>query len=120
MMSPCIKKAIEKVTNPCIPCAKNGRPKNSRKLSLRHVNKDFNIEVQADFMTIKHQGNNYEILNITDCNTAFGERTIVRSRNAEQMMHTFEASWLCRHVPPQEFIADPASRFLSSTSMDIT
>lgn len=107
MLTPRIKKAIDKVTKACTPCARSGRPKNSRKLSLKHVNKDFNIEVQADFMTVKHQGVNYELLNVSDCNTAFGERSIVTSRGASQMMQKFEESWICRHGPPEKFSADP-------------
>lgn len=49
-----IKRAIDKVTNACMPCVKSGLPINSNNLSLKHVNKEFILKVQADFMTVKH------------------------------------------------------------------
>lgn len=107
MLTPRIKRAISKVTESCTPCAKSGRPKNTKKLSLKHVNREFNDEVQADFMTIKHNDDKYEVLNISDCSTAFGERCIVKSRSAEVMMGKFEEMWICRHDCPVRLSADP-------------
>lgn len=107
MLTPRILKAKEKVTGSCIPCARSGRPKNRRELSLSHVNQDFNVEVQADFMTVKNGQEKYELLNVVDCGTGFGERTFVRSRDSHNMMTKFEEVWMCRHGAPQHFSADP-------------
>lgn len=70
---------LTKVTKSCVLCAKSGRPKNVKKLSINHINKEFNNEVQADFMAVKHEGDKYEIVNISDSSTAFGERRILKS-----------------------------------------
>lgn len=51
---------------------------------------DFNIEVQADFMTIKYKGKKYEALNIVDKKTGYGERVRVGSRSANVMMANLE------------------------------
>lgn len=107
MLTPRIERARTKVTEACVSCAKSGRPKNSRKLSLKHVNTEFNNEVQADFMTVNHNGSKYEILNISDCSTAFVERSILKSRSAKVMMEKFVETWICRHGCPVQFSADP-------------
>lgn len=52
--------------------------------------KDFNIEVQAEFMAVKNEKAKYELLNSVDCDTGFGELTIVASRDARTMMIKFE------------------------------
>lgn len=107
MLTPKIEKAIDKVTASCNACASSGRPANTRKISLKNVNKDFNTEVQADFLTVKFGTNKYELLNVVDCSTAYAERSIVNSRSAQSMMSKFEESWMCRHGAPQYFSADP-------------
>lgn len=107
MMAEKLKKAMNKVTSSCIPCAKSGRPANTRKLSLKYVNKDFNVEVKADFMTVRPGEGKYEILNIVDTSTGYGERSVVGSRSTETMMSKFEESWLCRHGAPEFFSGDP-------------
>lgn len=107
MMTDKVKKAIDKVTSSCIPCTKSGRPANSTKISLKHVNKDFNAEVQADFLTVKCSRGKYEILNIIDTSTGYGERSVVKSRSAEVMKSKFEEYWICRHGSPGQFSADP-------------
>lgn len=41
------------------------------------IHNNVNIEVQADFLTAKTDKGKYEILNIVDTSTSFGERRIV-------------------------------------------
>lgn len=96
-----------KVTSSCNPCAGSGRPANPKKISLKHVNRESNMEVQADFFTIKLGNDNYELLNVVDCSTACGERAIVNSRSADSMLIKFDEIWLCLHGTPAEFSADP-------------
>lgn len=69
MMTPKIDKAIRKVTLSCNPCATSGRPANTRKISLGHVNQKFNIEIQTDLLTIKTDNRKYELINILDLGT---------------------------------------------------
>lgn len=38
LLTPKLEKAIEKVTVACTPCASRGRPSQTRKISLKHVN----------------------------------------------------------------------------------
>lgn len=70
------------------------------------MNKDFNHELQADFVTIKVKENNYEILNIVDVGTANGERIVMPSRDAKIMMQKLEERWICKHGAPKTFSAD--------------
>lgn len=44
-----LTEAIEKVTDACEACAKNGRPIPRHKVSLTHVNQAFNQDLQVDF-----------------------------------------------------------------------
>lgn len=69
MFSSKIEKSIEKVTAACIPCALSGRPTNSKKLSLKHINKKFNIKVQAYVLTLKAGHKKYEALNVINLST---------------------------------------------------
>lgn len=73
MMNQKVKKEIEKVTSSCISCARSGRPTNANQLSLKHVNKECNDEVQADFLTVKYREGKVEVLNIVDAGTGYGE-----------------------------------------------
>lgn len=81
-----LRKAIDKVTSACIPCASSGRPVNTKKLSLKQVNEEFNIEVEVDFCTFTTKEHKYKILNIVDTNRGSGERSIVNSRSADVMI----------------------------------
>lgn len=57
-------------------------------------------------MQVKYNGRKYEVLNIVDTNTAYGERIQVESIIAGVMMAKFEEIWLCRHGNPSSFSAD--------------
>lgn len=58
-------------------------------------------------MTVKTEHGKYELINILDLGTGYGERAIVNSRSAEVMMSKFEEYWICRHGSQREFSADP-------------
>lgn len=55
LLTPEIRKAIAKVTSSCIPCTTSGHPILTKKVLLKHVNKEFNLEVREDFMTAKYK-----------------------------------------------------------------
>lgn len=107
MMPEKLKQPVEKVKNACIPCAVSGRPANTNKLSLKHVNKRFNVEVQADFLTVKCDEGKYEVLNIVYTSTGYGERAVVESMSSEVMMSKLQEYWICRHGSPKLFSAYP-------------
>lgn len=58
-------------------------------------------------MSVKHDGINYELLNITYVGTKYGERCVVSSRSAKVMMSKFEEVCICEHGSPNHFSADP-------------
>lgn len=101
LLTPKIKNAIAKIESSCITCATSGRPVQTKKISLKHVNKEFNVEVQADFMTVNCKEKKYEVLNVEDTSTGYGERKTVDYRCAKKMMAQFEEIWSCRHGAPK-------------------
>ena len=46
--------AIKKVINNCETCVRSGVPRPSRKVSIKHVDKDFNQVVVVDFFYFQH------------------------------------------------------------------
>lgn len=112
-LTPDVKLNCERVYASCGICAKTGRPFIRRKVSLTHVNEAFNEELQADYVVVYIGGDKYdggekfEVLNIIDVGTGYGERSIAPSRNAESMKKSLEEVWFCRHGAPKRFSADP-------------
>lgn len=74
---------------------------------MRPVNKAFNDEVKTDFLTVRYRDGNYEILNIVDTSTGYGERSIVESGNEHTTGSKFEECSMCGHGSPGHFNADP-------------
>lgn len=101
-----IKEACIKVHQACAICAASGRPANRKKLSTTHINAAFNEEIQADFLYVYIREKKYEVLNIIDLGTKYGERIISQSRTAEKMKETFETKWFYNHGAPRRFSAD--------------
>lgn len=99
--------ACDKVYEACDICTSSGRPHNSKKISLTHVNEGFNEEVQADYTVVYIKGEKYFVLNIVDAGTRYGERAIANSRDAATMMQMMETEWLYHHGAPKYFSADP-------------
>lgn len=71
-MTPTINKAITKVTSSCIPYTSSGRPAKTTELSMKHVNKECNNEVQANILTVKAEQSKHKGLNIVDAVTGYG------------------------------------------------
>lgn len=91
----------------CDICASSGRPRNKIKVSLKHVNEAFNETVQADYMVVYINEEKFEVLNIVDTGTAYGERSIAPSRSSDNMKAMLESMWICRHGTPKRFATDP-------------
>lgn len=107
MATPELNAACEKVFQVCQICVSSGRPGIKPKISLSHVNTRFNDEVQADFVTVYIREEKYEVLNVIDSGTRYGERVIATSRDSKSMMSLFETEWLYHHGAPTAFSADP-------------
>lgn len=119
------KRACEEVFKACPICATTGRPAQHRKVSLTHVNEEFNQELQADFTIAYIRGAKYEVLNFNDTGTRYGERAIATTRSADTIRHLFETKWMYHHGAPQRFSADPEfcrpvlRRFLDQHNVDV-
>lgn len=101
-----IKEACAKVYNACSICAASGRPADRKKVSTTHINAAFNDELQADFCYVHIRGQKYEVLNMIDMGTRYGERALTTSRTAEEVKRTFEVYWFYKHGAPKHFSAD--------------
>lgn len=99
MDTPDVRRACERVFEACEVCVSSGRPANRAKVSLTHV--------QADFVTVYIRDEKYEVLNMVDMGTRYGERFIAPDRNGNTMMHMMESLWVYRHGAPKNFSADP-------------
>lgn len=101
-----IFEACSKVFSACAICAASGRPADKRKVSTTHLNAAFNEEVQSDFFYVYIREKKYEILNMIDLGTRYGERAMTTSRSADEIKRMFEIFWFYRHGAPRNFSAD--------------
>lgn len=114
------KRACQKVFESCGICASSGRPADKAKVSLTHVNKSFNNEIQADFVTVYIRDENFEVLSIVDVGTQYGERSITSFRDGCIIMEMVGTQWVYQHGAPKSFSAYPEfckdffKRFLDS------
>lgn len=120
-----LKKACEKVYDACEICISSGQPKPRRKISLSHINTAFNDEIQADFVTVMIRGERYEVLNIVDTGTRYGERVIACNHSGDTIITLLETEWIYHHGAPGAFSADPEfckgffERFLSAHAINL-
>lgn len=120
-----IYKACDKVHKACDICASTGRPKDKKKVSLTQVNEAFNAEIQANCVIVYIKEEKYEVLNIIDLGTRYGERAIATTQSAENMTNMLETEWLYHHGAPGKFSADPEfcrpfmERFLNAHSIEL-
>lgn len=120
-----VKRACQKVQSACPVCAATGRPKNRKKISTTHIHSAFNQEIQADYLYATIHGTKYEILNMIDTGTRYGERVLTKSRSAAEMKEHFEKQWFYHHGAPVHFSADHEfcrpilQRFLTMHSIHI-
>ena len=106
MMGPELEDAIKRVFGACEICAKNGRPLPSKKVSLTHVNQEFNVELQIDFLFPTVRGCKRTVLNMTDTGTNYSELMLCESRTAEAMIQAIETTWIYKHGAPGAISAD--------------
>lgn len=115
----------DRVYDSCDICASSGTPSHKKKISLNNVNRAFNDSIQADFVTVYIKGEKFEVLNVIDTGTNYGERVIVPAKNAQIMMNKIEEEWIYHHGAPKFFSADPEfcrsnmQKFLHSHSIEL-
>lgn len=64
------------------------------------MNGDFNEKLQGDSTTVYIDGDKFEVLNLVDELTGYGEGCIVKGRNYNFMMYSYETSYIWRHGKP--------------------
>ena len=106
MMTAELGKAIEEVCAACEVCAKNGAPKHSRKVSLTHVNEEFNEELQLDSLFPNIRRARVTVINLTDAGTGYSEFGIAPNRSMAAIITLIETLWICRHGTPKIISAD--------------
>lgn len=77
----------------CDTFVSSGKTRYRREGSLSHVNKTFNDKVQADLVTVLILEERYDVLNIVNTGTRYGERVIDVYHRAEITMNIFEKEW---------------------------
>lgn len=75
-----VEKAIKKVHAQCKVCTKSGEPIPSKNISISHVNKALNEEVQGDFMFVRIRQTTYTVIHYVDTGTGYSEDTVVIDR----------------------------------------
>ena len=101
-----LESAIDKVHSACEVCAKNGQPRNSKKVSLNHVNEAFNQEIQMDFTFCDIRGIKQSLIVVTDTGTRYTECSIVVKKDIDTIINMLESLWICRHGAPENISAD--------------
>lgn len=126
MLSPAMEEAIEKVTDACEICAKNGRLKAFRKISLTHVNEAFNQELQIDFMFFSVKTIKRTVINMTNTGTGYSEVAISSDRSMDSIIRLFETVWIHNHGTPiavsadEEYNRKPFRKYSSPVRLDGT
>lgn len=120
-----VKRVCKKVQTACAICAMTGRPVDRKKISTTHIHAAFNDEIQVDYLYAEIHDTKYEILNIIDTGTRYGERMMTTCRSAENMKQQFETNWFYVHGAPSHFSADhefcrpTLNRFLTKHSITL-
>lgn len=95
-----LEKAIRDTCTQCDVCSRSGPPAPSRKISLTHVNKNFNDEIQVDFLFVRIKGTIYCVIHFCDAGTAYYEGAVVKDRKSNTILNQFDQLWNHRHGAP--------------------
>ena len=107
--NPQIEAAIKKVVGECKTCVRSGTPLPSRKVSIKHVNEDFNQTVNVDFFYFKHgiPDVTYVFLHARCTGTGYSEVEVVDRRDMSAAAVAFDRMWISRHGAPRSVGGDP-------------
>ena len=98
-----MKEEVERVVENCSGCPQVGRPLANTQLSLRKALRNFNEEVQVDFMYVDGD----IILHLCDSGHAYSDGEEVTDRGLKQAASIFERKWIHVHGAPKVVAGDP-------------
>lgn len=90
-----LERQIRHVSTQCARCVRSGTPKLSNKLSVRHINDEFNQKYRRTFFRVK--GIIYQVIHFVDVSKVYSEERIVNDRKIETFIMALEQLWICRH-----------------------
>ena len=107
--NPFVEAAIKKVISSCGICVQSGRPLPSKKVSIKHIDKDFNNTVFVDFFYAEHgvPQKTYMFLHARCASTGYSEVSHVSSRDMKVAAATFDSIWISTHGAPKCVGGDP-------------
>lgn len=111
---------ISRISEACEICATAGRLLHARKVSLTHVNEEFNEEVQMDLLYCSVRDIRVMLINMNDAGTGYAEVFIIKNRKSSTITTCIEIGWINRHGAPRSMSADdeyntnPIRTFLAS------
>lgn len=98
--NPELEEAIRLVSDNCPSCALTGPPTPTKKISLKHVNENFNNEIQIDFTYFDIRGQTCPALHVADTGTGYSEVKLVNTRRADEMITVLDEIWFYTHGVP--------------------
>lgn len=98
--------AYRKVVSSCDACNGSGRREMKMKISLSHINQEFNGELQVDFEIIRFR-KSHEIVNAVDTGTKYGRQLFVQDRSPRKLKMRLEKHWFYGFGVPKHFCTDP-------------
>ena len=98
-----MKEEVERVVANCSGCPQVGRPLANTQLSLRKALRNFNEEVQVDFLYVDGD----IILHLCDSGHGYSDGEEVTDRSLKQAAIIFERKWIHVHGAPEIVAADP-------------
>lgn len=85
-----ISEACDIVDSSCAICAATDIAAPKKKVSTTHVYEALNIELQAEFVYVQIHGEKFEVLNMVEMGTRYGERALTGSRSSEEVKKAFK------------------------------
>ena len=105
ILTPVLSQALKKSVESCNSCKITGKPLHNKKVSLNKVLREFNDDVQMDFMWIKKLTNS-PILHIRDSYSGYSAALISENREMDLASYNFQINWINVNGPPTSVSAD--------------
>jgi len=102
-----IRQALQEAFESCEVCCRTGRPKDSKKVSITHLDSAFNASVQVDFFFPYVQDKTITVFHARDRATGYSELEVVPSRDLSAAALAFDRMWMSRHGAPSSVSGDP-------------
>lgn len=105
ILTPVLKQALKNSVESCNSCKVTGKPLHNKKISLNKVLREFNDDVQLDFMWIKKLTNS-PILHIRDSYSGYSAALITENREMDLASYNLQIYWININGPPTSVSAD--------------